>query len=143
MALHRILASVLLLPALAVPALAQDTPAPAAAPTTSVQSAITLTLGSSTEAEKRVIVYTCEGDDAFSTEPFAVEYINAVPNFLALVPIDGKTMIFTAVIAASGVRYVAGEYEWWTKGAEGTLRNLIDGEDAAPTASCLEFTNTP
>ena len=68
-----------------------------------MHSTITLTLGTTSDAEKRIINYTCENAD-----PFSVEYINAAPNFLALVPVDGQTMVFSAVISASGVRYVAG-----------------------------------
>jgi membrane-bound inhibitor of C-type lysozyme len=137
MALNRLLVSAALLPALALPALAQDAPAPASSPVT-VQSSVTLTLGTTRDAEKRTIAYTCEG-----AEPFSVDYINAVPNFLALVPIEGETMIFAAVLSASGARYVAGEYEWWTQGPEATLRNIAEGEDAPPLATCSEFSNTP
>ncbi|WP_276522740.1 MliC family protein [Cupriavidus necator] len=38
---------------------------------------------------------------------------------------------------ASGARYVGGRYEWWTKGEEGTLRDLMQAENAAPAlANC-------
>lgn len=135
----RLLASVLCFPLLTAPALAQDAPIEAApaAPVT-VQSAITLTLGGDRNAERRLINYTCEEADGFS-----VEYINAVPNFLALVPIEGETLIFTAVLSASGARYVAGQYEWWTEGPEGTLRDLTQEEDAPPLATCSELSNIP
>lgn len=126
-----------LLSLLALPAAGQE-PAqpPVAAPT--VHSSITLTLASEGDAEKRVVRYTCEG-----AEPFSVEYINAQPNFLALVPIEGRTTIFVAVMSASGARYVSGEYEWWTSGPDGTLRNLAGGEEEPPLATCAEFSNAP
>ena len=123
---------------LASAATAQEITLPDAPPTATVHSSLTLTLSTAGNAEKHVIPYTCEG-----AEPFSVEYINAEPNFLALVPVDGQVMIFSAVMSGSGARYVAGEYEWWTAGPEGTLRNLAGGEDAPPLASCSEFSNTP
>jgi len=126
-----------LLPLLARPVSAQEAAvAPPAPPT--VQSAITLTLSTGGNAEQRATPYTCE-----ETDGFTVHYINAEPNFLALVPIDGRTMVFTAVMSGSGARYVAGEYEWWTQGPDATLRNLADGQDAPALATCAEFSNTP
>jgi membrane-bound inhibitor of C-type lysozyme len=109
-----------------------------AQPAIAVQSTVVLTLGTDGDAEKRVIRYECEG-----LEPFAVEYINARPNFLALVPVEGETMIFAAVLSASGARYAAGSWEWWTSGSEASLRDLTQGPDAEPVATCLEFTETP
>ncbi|MEJ8570909.1 MliC family protein [Microbaculum marinum] len=64
--------------------------------------------------------YRC-GDDA----PFAVRYVNAEPNQIAILPVDDQPRIFVSVIAASGARYVAGPYEWWTKGQTATLRNEL------------------
>lgn len=68
--------------------------------------------------------YQCDPD-----ETYAVQYVNAGGNSLALVPIDGKERIFVNVIAASGARYVSGEYEWWTKGSSATLTNLSDPDN--------------
>ena len=85
--------------------------------------------------ERNVVRYQC-GD----LDPFAVEYINAAPNFLAIVPVGGEKMVFVATLAASGVRYAAGQYEWWTKGSEVTFTDLIaDGEPL----SCIEAGETP
>lgn len=135
--MSRLLVAFLLLPAFAIPAFAQEEAAPAG-PTSTVQSAITLTFGGDRNAERRVITYTCETGNGFT-----VEYINAAPNFLALVPIEGETMIFNAVLSGSGARYTASSYEWWTQGPEATLRDLTQGEDAAPMATCSEFSNIP
>lgn len=60
--------------------------------------------------------YRCAGGP-----PFPVHYVTAGPNDIALVPIGGTTRIMVAVLAASGVRYVSGPYEWWTKGESATL----------------------
>jgi hypothetical protein len=35
--------------------------------------------------------------------------------------LDGKTLVFANVIAASGARYASGQYVWWTKGPTGFL----------------------
>lgn len=109
-----------------------------AQPALGVQSTIVLTLGTDGDAEKRLVRYECEG-----FEPFAVEYVNAAPNFLALVPVEGETLVFSAVLSASGARYAAAHWEWWTSGPEASLRDLTLGPDAEPVATCLEFTETP
>jgi membrane-bound inhibitor of C-type lysozyme len=43
-------------------------------------------------------------------------------------------------VSASGARYVGGGWQWWTKGPEGMLAPLKDGETiaAAPGVSCYE-----
>jgi membrane-bound inhibitor of C-type lysozyme len=74
-------------------------------------------------------------------EVLAVDYINAAPNFLAIVPVDGQKLVFVTVLSASGARYAAGEYEWWTKGAEASLANLARPEDEPLT--CTEVSETP
>ena len=113
---------------LAAPAMAQPVPA--------VQSALTLTLGG--DAERRTMQYDC-GEFG----QIGVDYLNAAPNFLALVPYEGSTLIFVAVMSASGARYAAGNYEWWTKGPDATFHDLTKGADAPPLASCSEINNTP
>ena len=35
------------------------------------------------------------------------------------------------------------QYEWWTKGADATLRDLTQPEDAPALATCSEFSNIP
>ncbi|WP_414451326.1 MliC family protein [Burkholderia sp. 22PA0099] len=58
----------------------------------------------------------------------------------ALVPVDGKPMLFVDTLSASGVRYQAGRYVWWTKGRTGNLRDQIGGQDAPPLlADCTEI----
>src|SRR6476469_480727 len=67
------------------------------------------------DAELKTVKYDCEHHD-----PIVVKYLNAAPNFLALIPIEAdgatKTMLFVNVISGSGAKYVAGKYEWWSKG---------------------------
>jgi membrane-bound inhibitor of C-type lysozyme len=109
-----------------------------AQPIVSATTGLTLTLGLEGDSEIRTIAYECEG-----IEPVSVEYINAAPNFLAIVPVNDETLVFTAVLAGSGARYAAGNWIWWTSGAEASLYDLTQGEDAEPIATCFEFTNTP
>lgn len=127
-------ASLRLLPILAV---AIATPA-IAQPAVSVESAIQITLAHQGDAEKRAIAYECD-----TLDPVTVDYINAAPNFLAIMPIEGQTLILTAVISASGVRYASGKWEWWTSGPEASLYDLTGGPEAEPVASCFEITLTP
>ena len=111
----------------------------ATVPTISAASAaLTLTLESRSDIERRTVAYLCDNEQAL-----AVQYINAPPNFLAIVPVEGESLIFATTISASGARYVAGPYEWWSHQGEATLRDLMQDEDAEPLATCTEANNTP
>ncbi|WP_113910485.1 MliC family protein [Roseovarius dicentrarchi] len=59
-----------------------------------------------------------------------VQYVNSGANALAVMRLAGDDLIFVNVISGSGARYVSGAREWWTKGAEATLRNETMGADA-------------
>lgn len=98
-------------------------------------SSFQIMLAVSGDAERRLVRYECEG-----VQPFAVEYLNAAPNFLALIPVDGRTRVFVNVEAASGARYVSGMYEWWTQGADATFAYVAQ---AGETVTCLEISDTP
>ena len=97
---------------------------------------LTLDLGAG-DAERRTVTYDCDGRD-----PLAVTYLNAAPNFLALITLDDGELVFTSVLSGSGVRYASGRFIWWTRGAEASLYDLTLGEDAEPVASCLENSET-
>jgi membrane-bound inhibitor of C-type lysozyme len=118
---------------------AEDTgPGPATASRPSVTAALTLTLESAGDIERTIALYQCE-----SGETLAVQYINAAPNFLAIVPVEGENYIFATTISGSGARYVSGPYEWWSHQGEGTLRDMMQDEDAEPLATCTASSNTP
>ena len=108
---------------------------PAVAAETSLQLVIDLT----GDAERRVVKYSCDA----ASELVSVEYLNAHPNFLALMEVDGEKLIFVSALAASGVRYVSGQYVWWTKGSDASLYDETAGADAEPIATCIEATQTP
>ncbi|MEP9371668.1 MliC family protein [Mesorhizobium sp. KR1-2] len=96
-----------------------------------VQPRITLSIEASAEAQIRSLTYKC-GKDA----PLSVSYVNADPNFLAIVPIDGKSIVFASAISGSGARYTSGKYEWWTKGDEAFLRDLTGDENGELVLEC-------
>ena len=53
----------------------------------------------------------------------------------AILTLDGAERIFVGVTAGSGARYVSGPYEWWTKGADATLSELMtEGQPRSCTA---------
>jgi membrane-bound inhibitor of C-type lysozyme len=85
--------------------------------------------------QKTTHQYQCEG-----LEPFTVEFINAEPNFLAIVPVGPRKMIFVNVISADGAKYVAGQFEFWTRGSEATL---TDVQATPQSVECAEVVETP
>lgn len=71
--------------------------------------------------------YQCEGGQSLT-----VTYWNSqAGQSFALLPLDGKPMLFVDTIAASGVKYMAGRYTWWTKGERGDLYDAMAGANAA------------
>ena len=72
--------------------------------------------------------------------PIKVDFINAEPNFLAILPVGPRKMVFVNVTSASGAKYVAGQFEFWTKGAEATLSDL---QADPPSVNCAEVNDTP
>ncbi len=101
-------------------------------------AALSITLESTGDIERNIAAYQCDND-----QTVLVQYINAAPNFLAIVPVDGVNHIFATTISASGARYISGPYEWWSHQGEATLRDLMQDEDAAPLATCTSVSNTP
>lgn len=65
--------------------------------------------------------YSCARGDAFP-----VQYVEAGPNALAVLPIDGQERVFVNVVSGSGMRYVSGQYVWWSKGRTATLENELE-----------------
>lgn len=67
------------------------------------------------------VEYSCGEGEALQ-----VKYVNAGENRLAILPIEGASRIFVNVISASGARYVAGKYEWWSKGDRASFTDLTE-----------------
>lgn len=77
--------------------------------------------------------YTCANGKTFK-----VTYLNATNGqSFALVPVQGRSLLFVETLAASGAKYQADRYTWWTKGPRADLYDATAGEDAAPVlAGC-------
>ena len=115
----------------------------AALPAGAVETSMQLVLELEGNAQRDVITYQCEGIE----DPMVVEYINAHPIFLAIVPIEGENLIFVNVISASGARYVSAQYEWWSRGNEAFFTDSMDvGEEEdseAEPISCHSVEDIP
>ncbi|WP_332712839.1 MliC family protein [Pelagibacterium mangrovi] len=115
----------------------------AALPAGAVETSMQLVLELEGNAQRDVMTYQCEGIE----NPMVVEYINAHPIFLAIVPIEGENLIFVNVVSASGARYVSGQYEWWSRGNEAFFTDAMDvGEEEdseAEPISCHSVVDTP
>ncbi|MGF6768791.1 membrane-bound inhibitor of C-type lysozyme [Paraburkholderia sp. GAS199] len=65
-----------------------------------------------------------------------VTYWNAANGqSFALVPVKGKQLLFVNTMSASGAKYQAGSYTWWTKGPRADLYDGMSGENAPPMLS--------
>ncbi len=97
----------------------------------SAAHADTLTIDLPGAAERQTVAYIC-GDGTKAT----AEYINAGSNALAIVTLDGKTLLMANVLSGSGARYAGQQYVWWTKGNFADFYDLAKGENAPPEFSC-------
>lgn len=96
----------------------------------------TIRLQSDTRIERQSVAYDCGAGGRLTAN-----YINADPNFLAILPVPGQSqaMVFVSVIAGSGVRYSANKYVWWTKGDIANLYDTTLGDNAAPIKTCTQI----
>lgn len=86
-----------------------------------------------------VAVYQCYGN-----ERLTVAYLHGDngQSLAWLAPPDSAPLLFAATLSASGVRYQAERFVWWTKGAHGDLYDQTRGDDAAPVlADCRQQGN--
>ncbi len=77
---------------------------------------LTLHLNGSEPITRSTRTYQCDSVSSKMGIPagiFAVEYLNGAGNSLAVVPVNGKSLIFANVASGSGARYAAGPYIWW------------------------------
>lgn len=89
-------------------------------------------LGAVRFAQDVAVRYRCDDN-----KTLGVRYLNGPDNHVALIKLDGKPLLFVNVMSGSGARYVAGRYEWWTKGDEGNMRDLMAAGGAPPLfANC-------
>jgi membrane-bound inhibitor of C-type lysozyme len=112
----------------------------AALPAQAVETSLQLQLSADQDFERRTVVYDCG-----SETPLSVTYLNAAPNFLAIVPVEGENqpLVFAAVLSGSGARYASGPWLWESQGPDARLYDVAEGEDAAAVLTCSEMVNTP
>ena len=78
--------------------------------------------------------YHCQGGQSLR-----VTYYNSHGGqSFALLLVKDKATLFVDTMAASGVKYVAGQYTWWTKGNHGDLYDMTAGPNAAPIIAGCE-----
>lgn len=93
------------------------------------QSSFSIPLKPAVAVKTTKASYRCLGDPAllahFSSQTVPVTYINAGETSLAILPLNGQTLVFANVVAASGAKYAADNFVWWTKEKEAffTQRN--------------------
>jgi membrane-bound inhibitor of C-type lysozyme len=92
-----------------------------------------LDLTTAGEFSRLDVTYNCAAEG-----PLKVTYVNADPNFLAVVPVSGEAqpLVFASVLSGSGTRYAAGKYIWWSTGNSGTLSDTTQGDNAEPMMTC-------
>lgn len=108
-----------------------------AGPALAIDTAVQLTINLPANAQTTLIRYQCPGHD-----PFSVQYVNAEPIYLALVPIGSDKRLFVHVLSADGAKYASGQYVWWTKGNSATLIDLTADKTAKPL-TCDEVNDIP
>jgi membrane-bound inhibitor of C-type lysozyme len=103
----------------------------------SVAHAAQLTVEEIDADSRQQALYQCANEK----QPVRVSYWRAGNGqSFALVPVNGQQLLFVDTVSASGVRYQAGRYTWWTKGKEGALRDEIADQNAAPLlGDCVQI----
>lgn len=77
---------------------------------------LTIHLNSSQPISRSMVRYQCDAQGikmGLPAEAFSVEYINGAANSLAVLPLNGTSLIFANVFSGSGARYAASKYIWW------------------------------
>jgi membrane-bound inhibitor of C-type lysozyme len=83
---------------------------------------LTLHLSDPTPITRKTVTFTCDSRATalgLPAGPFSVEYVNGAGNSLAILPIEGRSLIFVSVITGSGARYASGRYIWIDAGTRG------------------------
>lgn len=73
--------------------------------------------------ERNAVRYDCGG------MAVDAEYVNAGAISLVTLTMGQEVVVAANVIAASGAKYMGGQYTWWTKGDRATLYDATKGED--------------
>ena len=77
---------------------------------------VTLHLKGSKAMSRSTVQYQCDDVGVkmgLPTGAFSVEYLNGAGNSLAILPMNGESIVFANVFSGSGARYAAKQYIWW------------------------------
>lgn len=85
------------------------------------------------DVDDSTVSYSCEDGTELD-----VRYVNAGSVSLAVFDWEGDRYVGSSAVSASGARYVADRFVWWTSGEEATLTDELAGADADPLATCTE-----
>ena len=83
--------------------------------------------------------FSCDGyavEFGLPQGEFQVEYFNGDGNSLAVLPINGRSLVFANVLSGSGARYVAARYIWSDGGMRGA--SLSDAVSAEKHTLCRQ-----
>lgn len=84
--------------------------------TTASATDVTLHLKGSQAMSRTTVQYECDAVGAKMGLPggvFSVEYLNGAGNSLAILPVNGESLVFANIFSGSGARYAAKQYIWW------------------------------
>jgi membrane-bound inhibitor of C-type lysozyme len=77
---------------------------------------VTLHLKGSQLMSRSTVQYQCDAEGARMGLPagtFSVEYLNGAGNSLAILPVNGTSLVFANIVSGSGAQYAARQYIWW------------------------------
>jgi membrane-bound inhibitor of C-type lysozyme len=77
---------------------------------------LTLHLKGSQPMSRSTMQYECDAEGAKMGLPpgvFSVEYLNGAGNSLAILPVNGESIVFANIFSGSGARYAAKQFIWW------------------------------
>jgi membrane-bound inhibitor of C-type lysozyme len=77
---------------------------------------VTLHLKGSQAVSRSTVQYQCDAEGTKMGLPagtFSVEYLNGAGNSLAILPVNGTSLVFANIDSGSGARYAAKQYIWW------------------------------
>jgi len=101
---------------------------------------LTIHLAGDASVSRHVVQFQCDSAGVQLGLPagaFPVEYFDGAGNSLVILPIGGRSIIFSNVISASGARYASGRYVWWDAGSRGVhLYSDFDSLDGKKQATC-------
>ncbi|EJF97173.1 MliC family protein [Bartonella taylorii] len=92
------------------------------------------------EPTKETVIYQCNTET--KKERVEATYYNAGEIGLVDLKWNGKRVIASNVISASGAKYAGAEYIWWTKKDEATFYNLINDPKEEMPLNCVEEKGT-